>query len=655
MNLATLTEKRESGQLTKADFTLRAIRRRIEEEVTPYIHLSLPTNLPFPKTPSRWLSHYQYVPPAPGEWLSPYLLEDRFLLTCKLIDFAFLRPLLADTYGKEGGPCYDPVSLFLLACAAKMEGYLHTADFVKALHHPTKGPYWWKPTGVTPPHIPCQMTFTNFRGRINQQSAKHPTLRKYEEILQVLDWIFYQVGLVTFRFLATDGCLFPSAACYKGCAHHQGEACQHLAVEGLLPRIRKSLAAVLAQYPQLKIGKTYTLTSECPQKEYPKKDPHGKPLKRPKIRLFQCRFLPQEDQTPHQENPTLKVLGIEEKLAEYGLTLEYTLVPLTQIAFSEKGKDRLEFACPRLPKDWDARLGVQRDNHNSQRKRFVFGYNKVTTYSIEPELETAFPTWTATLTGNAQEGKEHRGQLEALKSIPLFTLPGGVHLDDSKADERENYKADRQAGYLPLIALNDRNDDLSREGLQKRGYDRNGRPFAACGLTAGHFQGFDRERGRLAFACGKHCPQNPEATDCPYQENQSGQSLHLKLKDNPRVFCEIPRASKRYQEIYRLRNLAENGNSTQKFDLQQLQHPKVYSLPQAQTYDFFVFCAGLFTKVADCVRKCSEAFREAQKASFSSSRAPPAAKPRGRPPKAGKRPTSLPLRPLSPALRSGLG
>jgi len=655
MNLTTLNERRESGQLTKADFTLRAIRRRIEEEVDPYIKLILPVSLSFPKAPSRWLSHYEYVPPAPGEWLSPYLLQDRFLLTCKVLDCSFLRPLLADTYGKAGGSCYDPVSLFLLGCAAQMEGYIHMADFVRDLHHPQKGPYWWKPTELSPPHIPCQMTFTNFRERINQQSTKDPSLRKYEEILQVLDWIFHKVGLVTYRILATDGCLFPAAACYKGCAHHQGEACQNVQVEGLLTRIRQSLAAVLTQYPHLKLGKTYSLSSECPKEEYPQKDAHGNPLKRPKIRIFQYRVLPHDNQAPKQEDPTLKLLDPEEKLAEYGLTLEYSLLPLTQISFSEKGKDILEFACPRLPKDWDARLGVQRDNHNPKRKVFVFGYDKVTTHSVEPELETAFPVWTSTLPGNAHEGKEHRKHLEALQNIPQLPLPGGVHLGDSKADELENYQADRQAGYLPLIALNDRNDDLSPEGLRKRGYDRIGHPFASCGIAAAHFQGFDKEKGRLAFACGKHCPDVPLASCCPHRPKRTGQVLHLKLEDNPRVLCEIPRASQRYKKIYGLRNLAENGNSTQKFDLNQLQHPKVYSLAQAQAYDFFVFCAGLFTKMANCIQTCSEAFRETQKAS-PSSRAPPARKPRGRPPKKGKRQKEpLALRPLSPALRSVLG
>jgi hypothetical protein len=655
MNLTTLNQRRESGQLTKADFTLKAIRRRIEEQVDPYIQRILPVSLPFPKAPSRWLSHYEYVPPGPEEWLSPYLLQDRFLLTCKLLDFSFLRPLLADTYGKAGGLCYDPVSLFLLSCAAQMEGYLHMADFVKVLHHPQKGPYYWKPTGIVPPHIPCQMTFTHFRDRINQQSTKTPSLKKYEQIMQILAWIFYTVGLVTYRLLATDGCLFPSAACYKGCAHHQGETCQNVHVEGLLTRMRQSLSAVLAHYPHLKLGKTYLLSIECPQEEYPDKDTHGNPLKRPTIRLFQYRFLPQDDPAQDREDPTLKLLGLEEKLAEYGLRLEYSLLSLNHIAFSEQGKDLLAFTCPRLPKDLEARLGVQRDNHNPQRKVFVFGYDKVTTHSVEPELQTAFPVWTSTLPGNAQEGKEHRAHLEALGNIPHLTLPGGAHVGDSKADERENYQADRKAEYIPLIALNDRNDDLSPQGLQQRGYDRIGRPFASCGIAAVHFQGFDKQRQRTAFSCGKHCPQDPLGGYCPYRANRTGQSLHLKLEDNPRVFCEIPRASKRYKEIYALRNLAENGNSTQKFDLQQLQHPKVYGLPHANVYDFFVFCAGLFTKVADCVRKCSEAFRKAKKATFSS-RSPPPATSKGRPPKEGKRREDpLALRPLSPALRSVLG
>ena len=581
-------------------------------------------------------------------------MEDRFLLICKLLDFSWTRFLLADTYGKAGGPCYDPGSILLLSWAARIGGYIHMADFVRDLHHPQKGPYWWKPAGIVPPHIPCQMTFTNFRDRISQQSAKNPSLKKYEEIIQAFDWIFATVGLVSFRCLATDGELFPSAACYKGCAHHQGEACQKVQVEGLLTRIRQSLSAILAQYPHLKLGKTYSLAIECPQPNYPQQDAHNKPLKRPKMRLFQYRFLPQNEQAPPREDPTLKLLGVEEKLQEYGLTLQYTLLPLGQIAFSEQGKDLLQFACPRLPKDWDARLGVRRDNHNPSRKVFVFGYDKVTTHSGEPELETAFPIWTSTLAGNAQEGKEHREHLEALEKIPQLSLPGGAHLGDSKAEELENYKADRKTSYLPLIALNDRNDDLSPQGLQKRGYDRIGRPFASCGIAAVHFQGFDKERGRLAFSCGKHCPSDPLGSCCPHRANRAGESLHLKIEDNPRVFCEIPRASPRYKEIYGLRNLAENGNSTQKFDLQQLQHPKVYSLSQAQTYDFFVFCAGLFTKVADCVRKCSQAFLQAKKASCSS-RAPPAARSRGRPPKKGKRQKDpLTLRPLSPALRSVL-
>ena len=654
MNPSTLIQRRDQGTLTKADFTLRALRRRIEHHVEPYIKLLLPTYLPFPKDPSRWLSRYQYIPPKPGEWLSPHLLQDPFLLTGKLLDFSFLRSLLADTYGKTGGPCYDPPSLFLLETAAHLEGFEHTADFMKVLHHPQKGPYYWNPTGLQPPHIPCQMTLTHFRKRVNQQSAKNPSLKKYEEILQTLGWIFQQVGLISLRILATDGCLFPSKAIYRGCAHHQGTACQHLCVEGLLTRIRQSVAAVLTQYPHIQLGKTYRLYTDCPHPDYPTTDAHGNPLKRPRFQIFSYRFLPASDQPPDLNDPTLGLLGITEKLLEYGLCFDYDPLLLDYIAFTDQGKDLLHFACPKLPKDLDARLGVQRDNHNPHKKKFVFGYDKVTTYSVEPELETAFPVWTSTLAGNAHEGKEHRKHLEALNNIPHLNLPGGVHLNDSKADELHNYKTDRTQGYIPFIALNDRNDDLAKQGLQRRGYDKWGHPFAHCGLAATHFQGYDPKRGRLAFACGKACPNLQQRLTCPHQANRLGHVLHLYLRDNPRVFCELPRASPRYKKIYGLRNLAENGNSTEKVTLHHLQHPPVFGLSQANEYAFFSFLGVFFTKIANCIRTCSEAFRETKKPP--SSRAPPWVKRRGRPPKEGTRRKDDPLslRPLPPALRAVL-
>jgi len=644
MKLKTLNQKRANGELTKADFTLKAIRQRVQQEVDPYIKLLLPSYLPFPKDPSRWLSHYQYFPPSQDEFLSPKLLKDPIGLTTKLLDFSFLRYLLADTYSKEGGLCYDPVSLFLLRTFASMDGYTRISPFVSDLNDPEKGHKYLKLSGVNPHNIPCQMTFTNFEQRINQLSHKNPHLRKFEEIIQTLDIIFHKVGLITCRILSTDGNLFPSFARYKGCTYHQGNSCLNIQTTGIFTRIKQSVSAVLAQYPLIKLGKTYQIHIECPLPNFPQNDPKGNPLKKPKICVFEYRFFLEDGTPPDLQDPTLRMLGIHNKLCEYGLSFHYKTSHINQISFDDKGKDQLSFCCPKLPKDLDARFGVKKDNHNPNKKEFVFGYNQVTTVSIEPELKTAFPVWLSTQAGNPDEGKEYSNHIDSLKAIPLLHCQPKAHIADSKSDELQNYHKDRSIGIIPFIALNDRNDDLSPQGLKKRGYDRLGRPFAHCGIIANHFQGFDSQRQRLSFACGKHCHNTPQAQNCSSQLNPLGHLCHLYLPDNPRIFNEVPRGSKRFNEIYSMRNLSENFNSTEDFFLQQLQNPIIYNLSQAQTETFFTFCATLFVKVAAAVSNCSLAFKSHLHNDSTKNRI------RGRPP--NQKPNPLTLRPLSPALKS---
>jgi len=647
MKLKTLNQKRAKGELTKADFTLKAIRQRVQQEVEPYIKLLLPSYLPFPKDSSRWLSHYRYILPTQDDFLSPKLLKDPIGLTTKLVDFSWLRYLLADTYSKEGGHCYDPVSLFLLRTFAPMDGYTRTSRFVSDLNDPEKGSKYRKLAGVSPANIPSQMSFTNFEKRINQQDRKNPHLKKYEEIIQTLNIIFHKVGLITYRILSTDGKLFPSFARYKGCTYHQGTSCLSIQTQGIFSRIKQSVSAVLAQYPLIKLGKTYQISIQCPHPNFPLNDSKGKPLKKPKICVFEYCFMAADGTPPDLEDSTITFLGIREKLAQFDLSFHYKLFHINQIAFDQQGKDIVCFCCPKLPKDLDARFGVKKDNHNPEKKEFVFGYDQVTTVSVEPELSTSFPVWISTLAGNPDEGKEFSNHLDALKAIPLLHFHPKVHIADSKSDELANYLNDRSLGIIPFIALNDRNDDLSPLALRKRGYDRLGRPFAYCGIIANHSQGFDSQRQRIAFSCGKLCPNSPSSQDCSAKQFPLGQIIHLHLNDNPRVFNQVPRFSQRFKQLYNLRNLSENFNSTQNFFLQQLKNPVIYNLSQAQTDTFFSFCATLFVKVAAVVSKCSLAFKALLKNLPSKNRI------KGRPP--DKKPNTLNLRPLSPTLMALLG
>lgn len=368
MNLKTLNQKRSNGELTKADFTLKAIRQRVQQEVDPFIKLLLPTYLPFPKEPSRWLSNYNYYPPTQEEYLSPKLLKDPVELTAKLVDFSWLRYLLADTYSKEGGHCYDPVSLFLLRTFAPMDGYTRMSGFVSDLNDPKTGYKYRKLAGVSPSNVPCQMSFTNFEQRINQKSRKNPLLRKFEEIIQTLDIIFHKVGLISCRILSTDGKLFPSFARYKGCNYHQGSSCLDIQTKELFTRIKQSVSAVLAQYPNIKLGKTFQIQLECPHPNFPQNGPKGKPLNKPKICVFEYCFLLSDGTQSDLNDSTISFLGIQQKLSDYDLSFHYKLFHINQIAFDNQGKDVVCFCCPKLPKDLDARFGVKKDNHNPKKK-----------------------------------------------------------------------------------------------------------------------------------------------------------------------------------------------------------------------------------------------------------------------------------------------
>jgi len=392
MNLKRLNEKRTSGELTKADFTLRAIRRRIEKEVAPFIKLLVPSYLSFPKDSCRWLSHYQYFPPTQDQFLSPKLLKDPIRLTTELIDFSWLRYLLADTYSKEGGHCYDPVSLFLLRTFASMDAYTRISRFVSDLNDPEKGSKYRKLAGVSSNSVPSQMSFTNFEKRINQQSRKNPHLRKYHQIIQTLNIIFHKVGLLTYRILSTDGDLFPSFAHYKGCTYHQGSSCLDIQTKGIFTRIKQSVSAVLAQYPNIKLGKTYQIMLECPHPNFPQNDPKGKPLNKPKICIFEYCFLASDGSPPDLEDPTITFLGIQQKLCEYDLSFLYKLFHINQIAFDQQGKDIVCFCCPKLPKDLDARFGVKKDNHNPKKKSLSSDTTNLSLSLLNLNLVPPFPS-----------------------------------------------------------------------------------------------------------------------------------------------------------------------------------------------------------------------------------------------------------------------
>ena len=67
----------------------------------------------------------------------------------------------------------------------------------------------------------------------------------------------------------------------------------------------------------------------------------------------------------------------------------------------------------------------------------------------------------------------------------------------------------------------------------------------------------------------------------PHIQNRNGFAKHMYVKEHPRLINEIPRGSKRYNLIKKIRSASERANSTMKENLKILEKPRVLNNSRA--------------------------------------------------------------------------
>ena len=163
---------------------------------------------PFPKTPSRWLSHYAFTPQPIS--LTPEGDVDGGLswLVGATIAFSFIRSICVPHYSTRGASCYDPASLVVLEMAAKVDHYGDYAHLCGDLHQSDKGRRYRELAGLHD-HIPGQDDLCHFRYGVGDEVICQ-TLAVVVEPLRTF-------SLIKGELLATDGQLEPTYARYKDC------------------------------------------------------------------------------------------------------------------------------------------------------------------------------------------------------------------------------------------------------------------------------------------------------------------------------------------------------------------------------------------------------------------------------------------------------
>jgi len=486
---------------------------------------------PFPKAPSRWLSHYAFTPRPLGLTHKGDVQGGLSWLVGATIDFSFTRAICAPHYGVRGNCCYDPASLVVLEVAAKLDQYVDYACFCSDLLQADKGRRYRELAGLHH-HVPGQDDFCHFRSRVGDEVV-HKTLAAGE--------LLHTFGLIRGDMLSTDGQLEPTYARYKGCPY-ACEGCRQFVVDA---------AGQQALRDQLHSG-AKRLQLPCPFPDVVDKVREATAKKgnpqAPKVSLLEIEEVANSSAARSDRQQVATLLGLPQD--------EVPLVHLTWCHLRRGPQGELLGSCPKVPSDLEAKVGYHVDNQNPAKKELVFGYVHLKTTALNCELGLELPLGNSTYPADAQEGTHFIAHRAAL-AVPV--LSGQVQLGDSAYDVTTNYRWMRDQGGIAVFDYNPRNEHLDAAALVNRGYDPYGTPYAPCGRLC-RSNGYDYQAESRQYVCGRPCPPN-ELRQCPHRFGVLGYSHRMTFKAHPRLIGPVQRGTPAWQRFYAARSASERTNS----------------------------------------------------------------------------------------------
>jgi len=163
--------------------------------------------------------------------------------------------------------------------------------------------------------------------------------------------------------------------------------------------------------------------------------------------------------------------------------------------------------------------------------------------------------------------------------------------------------------------------DRDHQQWVTRGYDNRGRPLCPFGYAFSSF-GYDRQRARQKWACGKACLKGlppcvalPQVSyppaECPYQaeEHRHGRVINVAetFPDGSlRLVRDVPVGSSSWKTLYhRARNAVESRNAT--FEAWGFKRLSVFGLLRAKAAIFLADVLDTLTTLARLVREATQA------------------------------------------------
>ena len=138
---------------------------------------------------------------------------------------------------------------------------------------------------------------------------------------------------------------------------------------------------------------------------------------------------------------------------------------------------------------------------------------------------------------------------------------------DSAHDAMPYYQYFKRQNITPFIDLNSK---AGRPPVYKNDFtiDKDGVPVCPSGCLMRR-DGVEVAKGRMKFKCPKISHKNGCISctcETPCSDAKYGRTVHLVMKDNPRLFNNPPRSSKEWKLEYNARTSAERSNKREKLD-----------------------------------------------------------------------------------------
>jgi hypothetical protein len=146
--------------------------------------------------------------------------------------------------------------------------------------------------------------------------------------------------------------------------------------------------------------------------------------------------------------------------------------------------------------------------------------------------------------------------------LPDFDI--NKFLLDSAHDAMPFYEYFNRKGITPFIDLNEKRG-IKVKYKEDFTIDKNGVPICKAGRKMNH-DGTEKSKHRIKFRCPLASRKYGCSCKEPCSDSKYGRTVHLAMKDNPRLINMPPRDSEEWKVEYNARTSVERSNKRQKLD-----------------------------------------------------------------------------------------